>query len=735
LITKDQVRSALRPEGAAGGAPAQPDVYFTSDPPTRAGIASFYLALVILFRLLVHQLPESVAFLGLLGVTGGSLGPIDWSMAGIGILLVVLITHHFLSLLTATRFIHHTLDGWPQGAVRLIAWGRIVSMLFVGFCLSKVDQLWLALGFSILLLQLIKEGKRGPQNLRSFRCLGEVTWDWRLCWLAALLVQPALATDPGWKSIDLGVSLLVVVVALCSQMYPRLSFSYCFFHGKRTAQVVFERFLWLARIERLALVSLLALQLNNPQFFTNLTLFCAGRWLFWAVTRSIQAHPSWKETLHSESGPFTDACKVILPDRNSLNENRGPRREGNVPVDCFGDGPLSRPLEPPIAKKPSLNHTLPAETVLAFALLILTLFANAPWQASVSRDLTYQTRAIDQGGQVVLFQSSSTPGMNRLLDTMPYPRVQVQVGREPIVLTWLVTLTLLLGFYYRWRYTILGMWGLRPQRPSSPGIRLCLSILGSITLLSWMGWLWFPTKLSAVATLVLALQAPRPSRCDLPQSFRILGQEFQRLLQKPKPKEQERPLFIDPGQYLVEIGLGSDVFIAIAPERDEFDRFIPDLRRHFHESVGFELPNVKFTGIYGNNRASYGVLVENALVWVSPPQTSEEGQAPPSLQTISRDVLAPLIELAPSFLNRTQVEKILASATRKHEGLVHLVLQRHSRRIIVKTFRAVLTSGHSLSEPVSCLQALANSEGTDEQIVHRVLDTMESQSPNNRLIS
>jgi FHIPEP family protein len=742
---------------------------FTSESTTRATAAWCFLALALLLRLYWCHLPEGVSYLGLLARLGTDSPLVSLFTAFVGVILVFGCCFAALKFTQQPEGSRRLLEGWPKGALRSLHWSRMISIAMIGLCLFKIEQQWAALVVCILLLRL---QQLKPTQVGAFRRTGELLWDIKLCWLFVVIGKLLWSPIPETTLLRMSLAAVVVVYALTSQLHPRLSFAFCFFEAKMTTQVVFERFLWLGRLHRLGICLALAASSAHPETLLTLLPLCLTRWMVTAVFRDKLKRPGWSERLRSEVGPWADRLSKILPDRVSLDQYRPPRVTTTRPIDRYGDGPLEEPIDPLPHKVGSRPDRIPVEAVLAIVLFVLTVFQAVPTAvlpATEQDRITYQTRAASIQNKIVLFESSSEPDLSKILDSMDYPRVKVQVSPCADIFNWILALAVLAGLYFQWRGPLLGMWGLKRRSPSDWGNRICLSTLATVSLTSWMGWFWYPPGVAALAFSLVVLARKTTSWTALFSWLSELKESLGQVLGTPgnKPVQASPPesfLIHRLRQEELRIEVGRGLFYLVDPRQGELlKKRIERLREVYRKELGFTLPAVQLRDnlqlvpnefqilvkevSVGGGRIegdwlvlgtvqelqsirgvkTMEVLCEVPGVWV---RKEQHDSLPKDLQVLDpseaavRTILAYLAVHLQEFITTSSTQKILNAATANHSDLVSSVTKTHSVRTIKKVVKEIVAEGYSLADRKVWLGALAEARGTDREIAEIVIQSM-----------
>ena len=711
---------------------------FVADSPSTSRKGWSFLACVILFLVFLKLLPSQVGCLGLFGEAIGFENGTHHLTAVAGLGLLFLCCHFSLDLLLRQEGWEVVLSGWPRGALRRVPGLRLCAMACIGFCLSKAGDLWevqsaLAIVFCVVLLQFSRDARR--MRVPNLRRIGDFLGDLRLCWfsliLGSYLFHPSRLSSPR----EVAISLLLLVFSLGLQIHPRLSFALCFFEPKATQQFTLERCLWQTRLERIVVGVFALASLSHPDLLTRLAPFCAGRVLFMLALRQIYSDPRWTGLLRSRLGPWKCLIaleqQAIIPDEASRSALL-PKSEGQTrPVDRFGDGPLVEPIRPAGEKVSPLLHTVSLEAILAGLLLVAGLAYSAPddpLPAEYQSRITYLTRAVATEHGISLYHSGTEPGPLALLKDVPYPITKVEVQEEATVLPAATVLVVLLACYFRWRSTLLGMWGIPASKADYSSHLYCLSSLAAIAAASEFGWLWFPPAPALLCSAILATQ--RPLRLSA-RTFKSVSLQLRDLLIAPQVERsptarqtREWQELIPTDDLTIEIGRG--LFPLVDPRIGQ-PLVKGDLARLFRKRTGFALPPVRFRDNLQLSELEYRLLIKNVTVAKGTAHLAQifDGRefvgADSVARRIEREILEHLVVHAEIFVTTNAVVKILNSATWLNQRLVDRVRERHSPTSVKKALKPLVARGYSLTNPDTWLPALAEDDGSPEQFAEQIV--------------
>lgn len=713
-----------------------------ADSPDTSRKGWFFLACAILFLVFLKLLPSQVVCLGLFGEAIGFESAPHHLTAAAGLGLLFLCCHLSLDLLLRQEGWEVVLSGWPRGALRRVQWLRLSAMACIGFCLSNAGRLWemqsaLAIIFLVVLLQFFRDARR--MRVQNLRRLGDFLGDLRLCWFSLILGSYLFHRSGLPSPQEVTFSLLLLVFSLGLQIHPRLSFALCFFEAKATQQFTMERCLWQIRLERIMVGVLALASLSHPDLLTRLAPFCAGRVFFLLALRQIYSDPRWTGLLRSELGPWSCFTatnrRAILPDQASRNAFFPWSEEPTRPVDRFGDGPLVVPLWPPREKVSYLPRPVSLEAVLA-GLLLVVGFASAarndPVPAEYRPRMTYQTRAVATEHGVALYHSSTEPGPLALLEDLPYPVIMVETQEEATVLTMMTLIVILFACYFRWRLTLLGMWGISASKADYSSHLYCLSSLAAIGVAAQFEWLWFPSEPVFLCFAALAMQ--RPLRFS-PRILKSVSLQTGGLFAAPKLERWPTVHHSNHWQELIRtddltIEIGRGLFPLVDPRIGQ-PLVKSDLPHLFRKRTGFVLPPVRFRDNLQLSELEYRLLIKNVNVAKGKAHLAQifDGRdfvgADSVARRIEREMLEHLVEHAELFVTTSAVVRILNSATWQNQRLVDKVRERHSPTSVKRALKGLIARGYSLTNPQAWLPALAEANGSPEQFSEQIVKRAE----------
>lgn len=499
---------------------------------------------VVLLAVFQSSLPAEVEALGLLGRTANLGIPYSALRLAIGSGLSLLV---MASLARSVDNPGELFHGWAQGGVRKWRPTRWAAPLLGAPVFSVLDWPWFFVVFGLCLLHNQWLVRKGPKSYRALHRAGRLLWTLRLTWFGAILIQTATLVDRAVSSRELALSGLCVVVAVTCQIYPRLSFGYCFARARLSPRLVVERSLWFSRMERAGLCTALVLAFTadfscGRHLALLLGPYCMARWFHQLSLLDLMRNSQWRPLLGD--GKPVMRRKTIFADHQSCEEYFGPRDATYVPIDCLGPGPLMRPLDPE-DEVPPPPPGFYFENLIAIGLFLLFLLGccgSSPLSTPLRARLTYQTRATDFLGTPVLFTAVKDSGPRRLLETLQLPNQQVDIGPETAILSLAIVFSLVVLAYHRWSRSWLGMLGVWRRPRNKPGrLRpIALGILGTVLLGSHLQWFWYPAWIAALCLLLGITQSSPSLFTNYSWALRRLRQQLEFIWQVPEPPEKSR---------------------------------------------------------------------------------------------------------------------------------------------------------------------------------------------------
>lgn len=591
-------------------------LYFTSDVAGarwRGIQATLLLALVLLLCWTLGELPEEARTLGLFGCLaedGFHREQFTRGAAAVSSLFGCLLLSVWF-VITSHNF-HRMFEGWPQGSVRRLPFHRVLWLTSLALCLSYFPLDWLGIPTGILLLLFLNRARRGGETRVSISYLSELLWQVRFCWLTSILWS-GFTTDSirTFSDSDQWLAIILIVLSFVVQPMPRLSFAFCFFVAKLTPQVVLERHLWVARIQRSTLLFGLGLSLlwNHDFVFRilyPLTLYSLGRWFYFLALAEALKLPvaSWRRAGGSEYGPFVDRKKAVLPDLVSLDDHHGPRDLSRVPLDRVGDGELSAPREETPRCVSELKGRIPLEAVAAISLLLVAIgvtVARGPnWSrlGSLNHPLV---RSTEIGERTVLLVPDNLPGLQRLFSH--YPQIAVHNPWDQNFGLILLG-ALLLCLMSRWAGPVLGMWGMKERASHKPLRALSLATIATLVLGALLGWFWLSWQVGFL-TFFLAYWGSRAKRSFDGKRWHVLWCDLKQASTPESPKSEPAPgapktfdeALESVKDYLKVVPLSLEFGSAVVPVlkalEDDTQLFVETgLREKVRNALGIEMPPV-----------------------------------------------------------------------------------------------------------------------------------------------
>jgi FHIPEP family len=642
---------------------------------------------------------------------------------------------HYLPHMAKVRSPFET---WPSGAARRLFFERVVAYIAVAFVLFRLPHVGetLAVLFLGAMLVLFRMVRKGTESRTRFCKTLLALWELRLCWIGVLIWAWFFETAPAADSLTLVYAGSGFLVSFVIQPCPQLSFSFCFLTGPRDWAAAFDRALWIGRLERLFLGTLLVAgffvrEWGALSLLASLGTYCWSRVVFQGCLGLILRKPTWAQRLRGRVGLCVCGCGQRFPNSVSLEAHEDPKFRGPpIPVDTFR-GRAYLPVASRLARnpKPVTLEVVVCLLLLSFSLAWLGIQSCLHRTTTLSGTGNYQARLFSADDVPVLVISNPDQFVLTLVDAVlrdVKPRqTRVRTRDEVSLYLWMCGLCFVVLLYDR----------SRPERQRKKFVQTaCLGAIGTGVIASGLGWAWIPLSLAlgVFVVAVVSFQLPglpdwvRRPRAMLENGKQVVGR-FHEIVFHEYGCEvgcRYRPLgrvFLPKSVdgLSIEVGRG---LIGLVDPRDGavlLDR-VTQARREYTKMFGVPLPGIRFRDNLQLKPNSYRFMVRDCEVGQGELRADQLFPQSDVSSLIVRHFLLAITPYLYELMTIEETEKILNRATEHHDDLVKRVRQTHTLRTVRKVLRSVLKDGYTIGDYGVWLKVLVNNVGSDEELAEAV---------------